>query len=54
MRTQQQREDNSITSAIERLKEPLKRDWEGPTFPEVQDPKETEKIEKEKRREQAE
>jgi hypothetical protein len=46
----QQREDSSITSDIERRK----RDWEEPTFQEVENPEETEKIEEEKRREQAE
>lgn len=49
MGTQQQREDNSITTDIELRK----RDWEEPSFQEEQNPKDTEKIVKEKRGERA-
>lgn len=41
---QQQREDDSITRDIERHK----RDWKEPMFQQQEDPKETERIEKEK------
>jgi hypothetical protein len=47
-KAQQQREDDSVTSDIERRK----RDWNEPMFQKEEDPKETERLEKEKEKSQ--